>query len=294
MGSLCTTSISPTVAHNTTLTNTTIPEWTSQGGQQLFENAKNLAFQPYQPFPSPRLSDFNADQLSAFDTVRGNVGAWQPMFDEGRNLITSGSGAWTDPGVADEYMNPYINDVVNATIGDINRTFDMSAIGEDANAAKWGALGGGRHGVMAAESLRNRADTIGKASSNLRAQGYEAGRTAFENDQRRALSGGNQLIQGSGALSGLLGSDAAALEAIGSTQQQRADQNLSLGYQDFLRQQQHPYQQLNFALGALKGIPYSQTSTSTSAAEQLFQNPSILGQGIGALGALYAGSRLFS
>lgn len=100
------------------------------------------------------------------------------------------------------------------------------------------------------------------------------------------------MIKGSGALAGLQGSDAAALEAIGNTQQQRADQNLSLGYQDFLRQQQHPYQQLNFALGALKGVPYSQTSTSTSAAEQLFQNPSILGQGVGALGALFAANKL--
>ena len=293
MGSLCTPSTTTKPAYTSTLTNTSIPEWVSQGGQDLFEQSKSLAMQPYQPFPAARLAPFNNDQLASFDAVRNAQGIWEPMFGEGSDLIRSGSGSWTDPGVATQYMNPYTDEVINSTIGDINRQYDGALVGIDDMAARGDAWGGGRHAVLESENNRNRIDQIAKTGGQLRSAGYESGRAAFENDQRRALSAGQQLTSGAGALAGLTGSDAAALEAIGQTQQSRGDANLGLAYSDYLRQQQWPYQQLNFALGALKGVPYSQTSTSNSVSDQILQNPSILGQGIGALGSLYAGYKLF-
>lgn len=293
MGSLCVPSTTTKPAYTSTLTNTTIPEWVSQGGQDLFEQSKSLAMQPYQTFPGARMAPFNNDQLASFDAVRNAQGIWEPMFDEGSDLVKSGSGAWTDPGVATSYMNPYTEGVIDNTIGDINRQYGGALVGIDDAVARGDSWGGGRQAVLEAENNRNRVNQIATTGGQLRSQGYESGRAAFENDQRRALSGGQQLMTGAGALSGLAGSDAAALEAIGSTQQNRDDASLGLGYSDFLRQQQWPYQQLNFALGALKGVPYSQTSTSNSVSDQILQNPSIIGQGTGALGALYGAYKLF-
>ena len=51
---------------------------------------------------------------------------------------------------------------------------------------------------------------------------------------------------------------------------------------------------LNFALGALQGVPYDQRTISLEEGQQFLQQPSIYGQTIGALGtygSLYAMGR---
>jgi hypothetical protein len=55
--------------------------------------------------------------------------------------------------------------------------------------------------------------------------------------------------------------DAAALGGIGAQQENLTQQNLSLGYEDFLRQFYYPQEQLNFAGSLLQGIPYSSYQT---------------------------------
>ena len=69
---------------------------------------------------------------------------------------------------------------------------------------------------------------------------------------------------------------------------------LDMAYQDFLAQQQFPFEMLNFALGALQGIPYETLTRQQAQGNQFMQQPSIYGQtlgGLGTLASLYALSR---
>lgn len=68
-----------------------------------------------------------------------------------------------------------------------------------------------------------------------------------------------------------------ALNAAGAQRQGLAQQELDLNYQDFMRQQQYPYQQLGFMFDALRGLPLGQYSQSNYMRE-----PSIISQGAGA------------
>jgi hypothetical protein len=75
--------------------------------------------------------------------------------------------------------------------------------------------------------------------------------------------------------------DIQALMGIGERQQASDQANMNLAYEDFLREQNYPQEQLNLLLSALQGTPYGRTTYGPG--------PSAGGQGIGALLALLGG-----
>lgn len=67
-------------------------------------------------------------------------------------------------------------------------------------------------------------------------------------------------------------------QKVGAIQQAQAQQGLDLGYQDFLKQRNYPYQQLAFQSDMLRGLPLSQASQS------MYTAPPSMGSQLGGLG----------
>lgn len=78
------------------------------------------------------------------------------------------------------------------------------------------------------------------------------------------------------------------LEAQGLGQMARDQAGLDLGYQDFLRQQQYPKQQLGFYSSLLQGLPVGDAGTTTTMQPQPSALQQAMGAGISAVG-LYKG-----
>jgi len=75
-----------------------------------------------------------------------------------------------------------------------------------------------------------------------------------------------------------------ALQKYGALQQQQQQQALDFAYQQYLAQQQYPYQQLSYMSDLLRGVP------STQSAQYMYQQqpavaPQLLGAGLSAYGA---------
>lgn len=72
-----------------------------------------------------------------------------------------------------QYEDPYTQDVVDATISDVERARQIANVDNAARASAGGAWGGSRHGILDAEtqlqSERNLAGILG----GLRSQGYQ-------------------------------------------------------------------------------------------------------------------------
>ena len=81
---------------------------------------------------------------------------------------------------------------------------------------------------------------------------------------------------------------ASGLLTAGEAERKLDQQALDLAYQDFLAQKQFPLEMVNFALGALQGIPYETLTRQQASGNQFMQQPSIYGQTIGGLGSLAA------
>ena len=85
---------------------------------------------------------------------------------------------------------------------------------------------------------------------------------------------------------------AAGLIGSGEAQRQLDQQALELAYADFLDQNNYDQEQINFAIGALSGVPYNTINRSYSTGTTMSANPSLFGQTLAGMGGLYSAYKM--
>ena len=159
-----------------------------------------------------------------------------------------------------------------------------------------GSFGGSRSGVAMGKAMRDiSADTLAQQTSAL-ASGYNQAITQSQADLNRQaqlaqltgaisqadLTRQTQLGQQYGALGALSQSlglnEAAALEAVGGTQQQQNQRNLDLAYQDFAAQRDYPRDQIAFLNNAIRGLAIPTSTYATQNGPASTYTPSGLTQ----------------
>ena len=226
----------------------------------------------------------------------------------------------TFPGQVSQYMNPYTDAVVDR-IGDLGaRNLNeklLPGIGDQF--IRSGQMGSSRHMREVGNALRDTQESTLAAQSQALERGYGQAGQLFNQDASRMaglagtagnlalgqqgalgqlgqLAGNMQSVDAGNALragdsfrglgqaeqsSGLTG--AAALDAVGQQQQRLGQANLDLAYQDFQNQRDHPQNQLGMMSNIVRGVPYSQSSTSAQTGFAPAYQPSGLSQIAGAL-----------
>jgi hypothetical protein len=163
----------------------------------LYDRSKSIAGQPFVPYTGARVAGFNPDQLRGFDATRNMFG--QSMgFDprQGLNTLANQSAPTISPftGTATDinrsdirdirptslldtnlgaYQNPFQQQVIDNTLGDLNRARQMQIQSDQDAAIGRGAFGGSRSALLEAETNRNFADRAGNIAANLRSQGFD-------------------------------------------------------------------------------------------------------------------------
>lgn len=284
------------------------PQWLRKSSKRLATFGENLAQTPYTPYTGDRVAGFTPDTLAAFQQVRDNIGTSTPAYQSSlgtlgnlQNYQNNGYQAaqWAGQDLS-PYMNPYIQNVIDAQAADQQNAYGQSYNNLASQAQAANAFGGSRFGVaqgqLAADSVRNQA----LISAQLRSQGFDTAANLLQNDvnaqntarqynsgmdlQSALLRGtaANQAANTAGQYQTALANDANALGAIGSTQQALAQQGLDVGYNNYLDQRNWPTQQLNWWSTALSpGTQVAGTST-----------PATSGGASGILGGAMLGSQL--
>lgn len=221
---------------------------------------------------------------------------------------------------AQAYMSPYIQNVLDVQKGRALEDFNMQRGARNARAVQAGAFGGSRQGVQEgiaendllrrmseidATGLQNAYQQAGQLfgadraaqMDTARAQAGELGRvqTGLEASRQFGAGQGLAALSASGAEAARLAAlgeqerganiqGAQMLESIGKAQQAEKQAGLDIGYQDYLRQQGYPQEQLAFYSDILRGLPVAPTSTQTQQGYQYY-NPlqQALGAGLSAL-----------
>lgn len=132
-------------------------------------------------------------------------------------------------------------------------------------------------------------------NQNMGLQAYNANRDQFNTDQSRIMQGGALNLQNAAQQQQMQMQDNNNLLSIGGLQQQLGQKSLDTAYNNFLRQQQYPYQNFNFLQSALQGQnfnPYQgisgQTTTQSGGDPGFVQQAAGLGlTAVGALGAFF-------
>lgn len=266
-----------------TTTQTILPEWYTQYARNLTGKAMSAAEEPYQAYNLPRIAGFAPEQEQAFAMAPGAAASYKPYLGTAGQLATqAGVGSFTDPGVARQYMNPYIESVVSG-IGDVaarnlrekilpsvNRTF----IGG-------GTFGGSRSAEFTNRAIRDAGSAALAQQVEAMRQGYKEAGDLYGSEMGRSL----EAARGLGALGqsaqqmGL--QEAETLQGIGAQRQGLAQRSADLAYQDFLAQRDYPWTQLE-RMSRVAGTPSATGSTTVERAP----GPSGLAQAGGALASI--------
>ena len=304
------------------------PKWMSDYTQGLIARANAAAAEPYIPYGGPRIAGFTEEQEAGFGLAEENIGAYQPYLEAGAQgyaggldvasgmreraqpYIDQATGKWTDPGVVESYMNPYIGNVLDRQEQLATRTLEEKFLpglqGAFAGAGQLGSRGGtgsmediGVQGMrdiqegLEAQRLEALSGAYGQAA-DIRGQDITSARElarvsgALDEAQAGALYQGAQGVAGLGAEAQRMGAlDAATLEAIGAQRRGLEQGSMDLAYQDFLEQRDLPWQRLGQMSELIRGLPPSfvpRVQTRTDVGPASVYQPSPLSQLIGGYG----------
>jgi len=237
-------------------------------------------------------------QAQAQQTALGGIGAYRPFL---QSAAAQAGQAGTQAGLASQFvgpqayqqfMSPYQQDVINATLTEFDTQAAKGIPGIAAQAVGAGVLGGGREGVMRSEyqsaSDRNRAALQAQLLQQGFGQAQQAAQTAFGQQQalatqQQALA--NQQLGLGGAQQGFLGQDVGALSTLGAQNQALAQAQLSADQQLAQAQLNQPLQAAQ-ALGS--GITSLIAGYPGQTQQQISPSPSLAQTALGT-GATLAG-----
>ena len=206
---------------------------------------QRTAFETTDPTTGQVKAGYSPLEQKAF-TGLGSLGAYTPgQFNTGLGPV----------GSVQDYMNPYLQNVVDIQAREARRAADISRNTEQARLAQAGAYGGSRQAIMEAERQRNLGTQIG----DIQAKGLMA---AFEQAQKQRLGEATLGLEGQrlGEASRQFGAKQ-DLETIGEqmkagTIQRGIEQApLDIGYKDWTESMNWPYKQLGFMSNMLGGMP---------------------------------------
>jgi hypothetical protein len=230
--------------------------------------ATSQPFQKYSSDPNAYVAPLTSTQTGAIQNVTGLQGMTDPYYRTAGAMTLAGAAPVSrlSSGQIQEYMNPYMSQVVDPVQNALRQQFGMQQTQQQAQAIKSGAFGGERAGVERALLRGQQGLALGQALSPLYQTGY--GQALQTAQGQQGIEAANlQRMLGAGAQVGGLGTAAqdaalkqasAQLQAGTLEQQTQTAQNQAL-YNEFQKQRMYPlqvaqmYAQAAGSLGPLMG-----------------------------------------
>lgn len=253
--------------------------------QQAYQNLTNAAFtqsqQPLQQYTGPLVAGFTPQQQQGFQTVANSSGIAQPFINAGAQEFAAATTPMYQ--TVQNYESPYTTDVTNSLQGLFNQQNAQQLQQVQGNATQAGAYGGDREAVAQALTAQQQQLAEAPTLANTLQQGYQTALSANQAQNWLASQAGFGLPQlGLQAQQSALTGANANISA-GGLQQQLAQEQLNIPYEQFMQQQAYPYQQLQFLAPIVEGTG----SLSGGTGSTTVPGPSALSQiaGLGTAGA---------
>ena len=110
---------------------------------------------------------------------RAALGGAQGMYGQGANMMGQAAGMYA-PGAAQQFYNPYEDQVVQSTIEQMNQQNAQQGQGDRARAVSSGAFGGSRGRLMEQEREKSFGRGLTQAVGGIRQQGYNQAQQAAQ------------------------------------------------------------------------------------------------------------------
>jgi hypothetical protein len=147
-------------------------------------------------------------------------------------------------GIAANYMNPYLQSVLNPQLEELRRQNDITNMASNAKLTGAGAYGGGRQAIMNSENNRNLMQEMNKTVGQGYASAYDKGMQQFNTEQGQSKDLVNMLANAGAAQRGI------------------NQEGITADYNEFLSQRDYPMKQTQYLQSMLQGLPYQTVTNS--------------------------------
>lgn len=284
-------------------TTTGLPSWAEPYAKEILGKAQALTNQPYQA--PPMTPEERVAGLTPMEQqVRQQIGGMGPDAAVGQGIDMVGQAGLgsmfagqqygqmaTDPGSMQQYMSPYMQNVVDIQKREAQRQADIAATQRGAQAVKSGAFGGTRAQFADIEANRNLAQQMGDIQALGSQKAFEDAQKAQQFQAQLGLSGLGQAMQAGQAM-GALGQtrfgqqkDILGMQRELGQEERGLEQAMrDIQYEQGMAEQRYPYEQLGFFADMLRGVPVGQTSQSIYRQAQASPLQQLVGLGMTAKG----------
>jgi hypothetical protein len=257
------------LAGKQTGTESSLSNWAGPYVTEMLGRGQALASQPYQAYEGQLTAGPSALQTQAFGGIAGltiptdQMQAYTPQ-------------SFTAQGVAQQYMNPYLQAALDPQLAEARRQAEISRVEQAGRLTRAGAYGGGRQAIMESELNRNLMSNLANITGTGYRQAYDLGAQQFNTEEGRRQAA-NQAAQ-------QYGLDALQKQAeFGGLQRQIEQQGVEADIGQFREERDFPYKQVQYMQSLLQGLPLAAQSYT-------YAQPSALSEmlsGAGGIMSLY-------
>ena len=206
--------------------------------EKMFTGLQGTAFPSNlgQTFSSQGAYQAPSLNMDAYKSQPIGTGAGAPQLGDGGNTPSQ------PMGIASQYMNPYLQSVLQPQMEELRRTSQANLQPGLAKLTQAGGYGGGRQAIMESEANRNLLQEQNKAIGAGYANAYDKAQQQFNTEQTQGRS-----------LADLIGQQ-------GNVQRGIEAEGIAADKASFEEARENPYKMLQFQQAMLNGMPISATS----------------------------------
>lgn len=229
-------------------TESSLSSWAGPYVTEMLGRGQALATQPYQTYTGPLTA--GPSQLQE-QTWQGISGLQIPTSQQMSYTPTS----YTDTGMAQKYMSPYIQTALDPQIAEARRQAEIENLKNKAAATRAGAYGGTRGALMESEAQRNLLQNLANITGQGYQKAYESGAAQYNTEQGRQQAAAKQAQDYGLAALGAQGT-------AGAAQRDIEQQGIAADYAQFQEARDYPYKQVQYMQSLLQGLPLAAQSYS--------------------------------
>ena len=231
--------------------------WAGPYVTEMLGKGQALAAEPYQAYTGPLTAGESAPQATAFQGI-GSLDV--PTTEMGTFAPTS----FTDTGIAQQYMNPFIQTALDPQIAEARRQAEIQRVANAGRLTQAGAYGGSRQAVMESEADRNLLQNLAGITGQGYQTAYDRASQQYNVEQDRARSAQDMTNQyGLAALS--------KQAELGAAQRDIEQQGMAADYKQFREEKDFPYKQVQYMQSLLQNLPLKTQSYSYAEPSTLSQ-----------------------
>ena len=248
------TGVAPAVAAGVTGIESNLSNWAGPYVTDMLGKGKALSEMPYQAYTGP----LTAGQSGLQEKVSTGLQGLNFPGNLGQSFSSSGTptaGANGLPsggnGIASNYMNPYLQDVLQPQLAELSRQSQINLQPGLAKLTSAGGYGGGRQAIMESEANRNLLQEQNKTIGTGYANAYDKAMQQFNTEQGQAKTLAD-MMAGQGATD-----RAITAEGIAADKAQ------------FEEARENPYKMVQYQQSLLQGMPLSAQAYNTTGESAL-------------------------